>query len=174
MGMQAINDPARLELKEIHSRSQKARKLMLEHMARSRVALPRNGLLKRVCAVCLLVAVLAACTGVNRTETSTERSKKIVIKKRFDAELASRNRMEKLQRQMQASNMLVKPSAPRCDYTVNLTDQSKLGWPAKSADPELIRIAGLELERDCYKKAERIIRGRLERIQTLTSEYWKN
>lgn len=63
------------------------------------------------------------------------------------------------------TKLLKKPAAPRCQIAKPAVTSGGSAAPEQLADPNLLEIARLELERDCYKAAEQSSRKRLERLQ---------
>ena len=55
-------------------------------------------------------------------------------------------------------------AAPHCDIKGN-TAVRTAAEASGTVDPELMEIARLEVERDCYKKAENSLRSRVETVQ---------
>lgn len=90
----------------------------------------------------------------------------------MNAERAVRRRLERLQRSSftHASNdseHMKKAEPPSCKIKGATKPPPSSGWPGANADPSLLKIARFQLERECYKSAERDVRGRLERLQSL-------
>jgi hypothetical protein len=54
---------------------------------------------------------------------------------------------------------------PRCDVEANAAARAAAGAPGVVVDSDLVEIAKLEVERDCYRQAEQGLRRRLERLQ---------
>jgi hypothetical protein len=63
------------------------------------------------------------------------------------------------------TKLLKKPAAPQCQVAKPAVTNGGSAAPEQLADPNLLEIARLELERDCYKAAEQSSRKRLERLQ---------
>ena len=59
------------------------------------------------------------------------------------------------------------PAAPDCTVEGVAKPALSSGEPGAYADPNLLEIARLEIERDCYKKAEQDLRDEIERYQQL-------
>lgn len=61
------------------------------------------------------------------------------------------------------------PAAPvtasRCDVEANAAARATAGAPGVVVDPDLVEIAKLEIERDCYRLAEQGLRQRLQTLQ---------
>ena len=89
----------------------------------------------------------------------------------MNAERAVRGRLERLQKSSftHASNdseYVRKAEPPVCKIEGATKPPPGSGWPGAYADPNLLKIARLQLERECYKVAERAVRKRLERLQS--------
>jgi hypothetical protein len=65
--------------------------------------------------------------------------------------------------------LLQKSPAPNCDVEGASAPTDESGEAAETADPNLVEIARLQLERDCYKNAEASVRRKLDRLQTRLS-----
>ena len=61
--------------------------------------------------------------------------------------------------------LLKKAEPPSCEIEGATKPPPGAGLPGANADPNLLEIARLQLARDCYKAAERVVRRRLERLQ---------
>lgn len=61
--------------------------------------------------------------------------------------------------------LLKAPAAPSCAVKVPSAPESDKPGPEQLADPKLLEIARLEIERDCYKTAERASRKKLDKLQ---------
>lgn len=61
--------------------------------------------------------------------------------------------------------LLKRAKAPSCDVADAGKDAS-VNTPAATADPNLVEIARLQLERDCFKTAELNVRRRLNKLQS--------
>lgn len=57
------------------------------------------------------------------------------------------------------------PPPPDCTVAGVEKPSPASGAPGAHADANLLEIARLEIERDCYKKVEHRVRGELERLQ---------
>ena len=66
--------------------------------------------------------------------------------------------------------LLKSPPTPKC--AVKAPDAASDGTPGPEqlADPELLEIARLEVERDCYKAAEIASRKKLKKLQATVSD----
>jgi predicted negative regulator of RcsB-dependent stress response len=62
-------------------------------------------------------------------------------------------------------------AAPNCNIKGAERPAASSGNPAAYADPNLLEVARLELERDCYKDAEQSLRERLKRLEDSTIGY---
>lgn len=90
----------------------------------------------------------------------------------MNAERAVRRRLERLQKSSfthasSDSEHVKKAEPPSCKIKGATKPPQSSGWPGANADPNLLKIARLQLERECYKAAEHDVRGRLERLQSL-------
>jgi hypothetical protein len=59
---------------------------------------------------------------------------------------------------------------PRCDVKANAAVKTAAEASGSVVDPDLMEIARLEVERDCYKKAESKLRNRVETVQPASPE----
>lgn len=57
------------------------------------------------------------------------------------------------------------PDAPDCTVEGVAKPAPSSGEPGAYADPNLLEVARLEIERDCYKKAEQDLREEVEKFQ---------
>ena len=57
------------------------------------------------------------------------------------------------------------PAAPDCTVEGVAKPAPASGEPGAYADPNLLEVARLEIERDCYKKAEQDLRDEVEKYQ---------
>lgn len=57
------------------------------------------------------------------------------------------------------------PAAPDCTVEGVAKPATSSGEPGAYADPNLLEVARLEIERDCYKKAEQNLRDEMEKYQ---------
>ena len=64
-------------------------------------------------------------------------------------------------------NALAPPSAPDCRVKGAKKPSQASGAPDAFADPNLLEVARLELERDCYKAAEKEVRRDLEKSSAI-------
>ena len=64
--------------------------------------------------------------------------------------------------------LLKKAEPPSCEIEGATKPPAGAGLPGANADPNLLRIARLQLVSECYKDAERAVRRRLERLQRLS------
>lgn len=62
------------------------------------------------------------------------------------------------------AKLLARPSAPKCAVKGVAKPPAGSNAPGADADPNLLEVARLEIERDCYKEAERTVRRRLEAL----------
>ena len=62
------------------------------------------------------------------------------------------------------TKLLAPPSAPKCAIKGVAKPPAGSNAPGADADPNLLEVARLEIERDCYKEAERAVRRRLETL----------
>jgi len=68
------------------------------------------------------------------------------------------------------SELRAPPSPPDCTVAGAAKPSPASGAPGAYADPNLLEVARLEIERDCYKEAEEAARRRLKTIQGSTKE----
>jgi hypothetical protein len=61
--------------------------------------------------------------------------------------------------------LLERVHEPECKVKGATRPVPGTGETGDSADPNLIEIARLQLERDCYRNAEISVRGKLKRLQ---------
>lgn len=61
--------------------------------------------------------------------------------------------------------LLTKPGVPDCSVDGIRTPAANPDSPSAAADPNLLEIARLQLERDCFQKAEETMRAKLRRLQ---------
>jgi hypothetical protein len=54
---------------------------------------------------------------------------------------------------------------PHCDVEASAAARTAEGAPGVVVDPDLVEIAKLEIERDCYRQAEEHLRQRLDTLQ---------
>jgi hypothetical protein len=59
---------------------------------------------------------------------------------------------------------------PHCDVGTNAAVETAAKESGTVVDPDLMEIARLEVERDCYKKAESKLRNRVETVQPASPE----
>jgi hypothetical protein len=57
------------------------------------------------------------------------------------------------------------PAAPECTVAGVARPAPSSGEPGAYADPNLLEVARLEIERDCYKKAAQDLRDEVEKYQ---------
>ncbi|MGI9403520.1 MAG: hypothetical protein ACR2OF_03295 [Hyphomicrobium sp.] len=57
------------------------------------------------------------------------------------------------------------PAPPDCTVEGIKKPAPSSGEPGAYADPNLLEVARLEIERDCYKKAEQNLRDEVEKFQ---------
>ena len=89
----------------------------------------------------LVVLMLAGCTRSDYSRTSNQRVPTSV-----------------------EPRLLVRPLPPNCKVK-GVKPPVDSDAPGANADPKLLELARLEIERDCYKRAERISRRRLKKLQ---------
>jgi hypothetical protein len=63
------------------------------------------------------------------------------------------------------AQLVKKPAPPDCRVQDGVTPSEAEGAPAADVDPNLVEIARVQLERDCYKDAEQEVRRRLISLQ---------
>jgi hypothetical protein len=90
----------------------------------------------------------------------------------MNAERAVRRRLERLQmwsikHTSNDSEHMKKAEPPTCKIEGATKPPPGTPWPGANADPNLLKIGRLQLESECYKTAERAVRERLERLQSL-------
>jgi hypothetical protein len=59
-----------------------------------------------------------------------------------------------------------RPKPPSCEITGATKPPTESGHPGANADPNLLEIARLQLVNECYQRAERAVRERLESLQS--------
>lgn len=58
---------------------------------------------------------------------------------------------------------------PDCDGAASAAQRAAKGAPGALVDPDLLEIARLEIERDCYREAENSLRHRVETLGKTTT-----
>ena len=101
-------------------------------------------------ALCSMVMILGGCCNCAELESSDNWSTSIL----GDANATTRDEVA-----------LASPSPPDCSVKGAKTPSEASGAPEAYADRNLLEIARLELERDCYKAAEKEARRRLKGLQ---------
>lgn len=101
------------------------------------------------------VALVAGCARYPYPEAAMSRAKTPTSNERAQVEALKHV----------SPALLKRAKAPSCDVE-DASKAARSSTPAAAADPNLVEIARLQLERDCFRTAELNVRRRLDKLQS--------
>lgn len=110
---------------------------------------------------CAPVPCTGGCLAQQRTDEAVDGKRVSQVKRATSSDRGA------LRHEAIRADLLLGPSEPNCGRSTIIKSDTGPNRSIAQPDPQLLEISRLEVERNCYKEAELIVRHRLERIQAL-------